>query len=118
MRETGIPEGAPTVTLDLQMLVYVRGREDPINFLGSFCFQRAHLEEEVDDDGDPTTARKSFMDIAGNTVKSVLLDRSAPLAVLSDRNESMFIIQTDEIQGVSLLAPAPNTIMDAMEEEQ
>ena len=110
IREPNIPDEATRVTLDVQLEVYLRHRTDPLLCLGTFYFSKEHLD---DDD-----LVESFMSIVTNTLRSVSFDRSQPMAVLSDRNGNKFMIETSEMQAVSVLAPTTNTITKAIEEAE
>jgi len=106
IRENNIPEGATTVTLDCGLEAYLKGRQDPVQFLATFQFNRAHLR---DDD-----LVESFISIVTSTVKSAMHDRTAPLMTLSDGNGNTFMFETGDVQAVSVLAPSPNTISEAI----
>jgi hypothetical protein len=109
IREPNIPEGAETVTLDVTMEVYLRDRADPLNVVGTFYFQREHLD---DDD-----LVESFMGIVSNTIRSAIFDRSQPLIILSNELGNKFFVELSEVQAISALAPSANTIGDAIERE-
>jgi len=110
IKEPNIPDEALRVTLDVQLEVYLRNRTDPLQCLGTFYFSQEHLDED--------DLVESFMAIVTNTLRAVSFDRSQPMAVLSDRNGNKFMIETSEIQAVSVLAPATNTITKAIEESK
>jgi hypothetical protein len=110
IREPNIPEDATKVILDVSMEVYLRGRHDPLQCVGSFYFNREHLDED--------DLVESFMGIVTSTFRSAIFDRSAPLVVLSDRNGNKFLIETSEMQAVSVLAPSPKTIGEAIEQSE
>jgi len=109
MREPNIPDEAQRVTLDVELEVYLRYREDPLRVVGTFYFSQEHLHED--------DLVESFMAIVANTLKSVHLDRAQPLAVFSDGPGNKFVIEAGEIQAVSALAPSANSIMKAIEGE-
>lgn len=92
------------------MEVYLRGRHDPLQCVGSFYFNREHLNED-----DPAG---SFMGIVATTFRSAIFDRSQPLLILSDRRNNTFLVETSEIQAVSVLAPSPKTIEEAIERSE
>lgn len=108
MRENDIPEDAQRVTIDLGMEVYLRHRPDPINLVGTFQFGAHHL--------DPEDLLESFMTIVTHTVKNVMNSRDEHRFVLSDRNANKFVIETSEIQAMSLLAPSTETITKAVQD--
>jgi len=110
MREPNIPDGAQTVTIDVTLEVYVREREDPIQAVGTFFFQRSHLR---DDD-----LVESFMSIVGNTLRGTMEDRTRPIIIFSDRQGSKFLIESTEVQAVSAHAPGADTILKAIESEE
>ena len=107
IREANIPEGAETVTLDAHVEVYLRHREDPVRLLATFQFQREHLREDAPGD--------SFLGIVNATVSDALNDRSQPLLYLSDDMGTEVMVETAEVQAVSVHAPETNTILEAME---
>ena len=109
IKEPNIPEGAQTVTLDVTLEVYLRNRPDPLNLVGTFYFNREHL-----DDGDLV---ESFMAIVSNTVRSAITDRSSPLMILSDKRGNKFFVELGEVQAISALAPDPNTIMEVLTDD-
>jgi len=109
IKEPNIPEGAQTVTLDVTLEVYLKNRPDPLNLVGTFYFNRDHLE---DDD-----LVESFMGIVSNTIRSAVMDRSSPLLVLSDSLGNKFFLELNEVQAISALAPDPNTIVEAMTDD-
>jgi hypothetical protein len=110
MREPDIPEGAETVTLDVELEIYLQRRSDPIQCIGTFYFQREHL---VDDD-----LAESFMALVANTLRSVMEDRTRPLVIFSDRYGNKFLIEASEVQAMSAHAPTSDTIMEALKEEK
>jgi hypothetical protein len=108
LREPDIPEGAETVTLDVAMEVYLRDQSDPIRCIGTFYFQREHLD---DDD-----LVESFMSLVSNTLRSAMYDRSEPLAILSDGLGNKLFFETREVQAVSASAPEVGAILGAIGE--
>jgi hypothetical protein len=107
MRETDLPEEAETVILDANTEVYLRHREDPVRVLCTFCFNREHLEND-----DPV---ESFMGIVTSTIRNAINDRTKPLLILSDGAGNKTVLESSEVQGISVQAPSTNTILEAME---
>ena len=110
IKEPNIPDEAQRVTLDVQLEVYLRERTDPLLCLGTFYFNKDHLDDE--------DLIESFMSIVSNTFRSAIFDRSQPLVILSDRNGNKFLIETSEMQAVSVLAPTTNTIVKAIKDSE
>lgn len=108
MREPNVPDDASVVVIDVGMEVYLRHRPDPIHVLGTFQFNLDHLDQE--------DLLESFMGIVTQTCKSVMNSKDDLRFVLSDRNSNKFMIETAEIQGISLLAPSLDTLKQAVDE--
>lgn len=106
IRENNIPEGAATVTLDCGLEAYMRGRNDPIHFLATFQFNREHLRDDA--------LVESFVSIVTSTVKTALFDRTSPVMTMSDGKGNTVMLETADVQAISLLAPEPNTITEAI----
>ncbi len=109
MREPDLPSGAITVTIDVTMEVYLKDRQDPISYIGTFFFNRDHLNEDA--------LLESFMSIVTRTLRSVIDDRSETMFILSDVRSNKFLILTDEIQAISILAPSEETILITLGDE-
>jgi hypothetical protein len=110
MREPQIPDDAQVVTIDVGMEIYLRQRPDPLHILGTFQFNASHLDHD--------DLLESFMAIVTHTCKNVLNSKDELRFVLSDRNANKFIIEAEEIQAISLLAPSLETIVKAVEDSK
>lgn len=88
--------------------IYLAGREDPVRAMASFELPKAMLEEGRE--------LASFMDIATNhTLQTIDVVREHRL-LLSDERFNKFIALTDHIQAISILAPAEDTLMKALDD--
>lgn len=106
IKEPNIPEGAQTVTLDVQLEVYLRRKETPLMLIGTFYFNREHLADE-----EPV---ESFMAIVANTIRHAMYDRSQPVMILSDEKGNKFFVELADVQALSALAPSAATIRKAI----
>jgi len=108
MREPNIPEDASAVIIDVGMELYLRHRPDPLHILGTFQFNVEHL--------DPDDLLESFMGIVTQTLKSVMNSKDEQRFILSDRLANKFMVETAEIQSISLLAPSVETVQQAVKD--
>ena len=108
MRETGIDETATVIQVDVSAEVYLRHKEDPLHLLLTFCLSSDHLTEAED----PV---ERFMEIAQETVNEPWNLKSSRF-ILSNDKWDKYIIDTSEIQAVTLHAPALDDIMRKLEE--
>lgn len=108
MREPNIPDDVKQVIIDVGMEIYLRHRPDPINLIGTFQFGVHHLDSD--------DLLESFMGIVTHTVKGVMNSKEDHRFVLSDRHSNKFVIETAEIQAMSLLAPSVETISEAVQD--
>lgn len=108
MTERGKDETSETFTIDLDQLVYLRDREEPINVNTTFEIQRETMDAD--------RPMECLMEIATNHLLRTIDVVREHRYILSDRRHNTFVFMTDEIQSVSLLAPDESTLFSAMEE--
>lgn len=106
MYESDMTDETPKIKVDVTMEIYLQGKDDPIRPVITFCFDRTRLEEGNE--------LSSFMNIATLTLKEIWDRKSEPWFILSDRLFNKFVIPTDQVQGVSILAP-DSSLIQALE---
>lgn len=93
--------------IDTLFEFYLRGRDDPLTVPLTFNFRRELLDEGVE--------LADFQSVCVNTVLAQIDAKAGMRMVFSDRMFNKFVIVTDDIQAVSILAPAEETILRAIE---
>ena len=96
------------VRIDTVYEFYLKGRDDPVQVPSTFEFNKDLLDDGVE--------LSDFQSICVNTALSALDNRWTGRMVFSDRRFNKFVIFTDEVQAVSVLAPDEETILQAMAE--
>jgi hypothetical protein len=95
------------IKIDTLFEFYLRGRDDPLHVPLTFNFKRELLDEGVE--------LADFQSVCVNTVLSIIDAKAGQRMVFSDRKFNKFVIVTDDVQAVSILAPAEETILRAIE---
>lgn len=106
MEELGLSDDAPRVIVSVGLEIYLRHREDPIHCLGTFRFSREHLETENKLD--------NFMTIVTNTFAAAIDDKKVTRIILSDKKFNKFMIQSEDILAVSILAPEETLLNEVL----
>lgn len=109
MRERGNKdEATETFIIDLWQEIYLRGRDEPVRVNTTFELQKEGIDKD-----EPVASVMSF---ATSHLMSTIDVVREHRYMLSDRAHNKFVWLTDEIQGVSILAPSEETVLRAMEE--
>jgi len=109
MIEPNIPDGAQRVTIDVAVEVYLKGHQESFRCIGTFQFNRLHLDEE--------NPLEHTMGIITHTLVESINDRRQPDIILSDQNANKFLVESDEIQAVSIMAPSMERFLQMLENE-
>jgi hypothetical protein len=95
------------IKVDTLFEFYLRHRDDALQVPLTFNFNRELLDEGAE--------LADFQSVCVNTVLSILDAKAGTRMVFSDRKFNKFVIMTDDVQAVSILAPEEATIMRAIE---
>lgn len=108
LRERQNPSDADTVQIDITYLIYVEGRDEPINFNATFDIRKEVMKagSELED----------FMQVALNHILATIDVVAEHRLILSDRRFNKAIFLTEKIEAVSILAPDEETLMGLFEE--
>lgn len=109
MRDTQRPN-APTIILDVPFEIYLKGREEPVHFLGTYAIPAEILSEAQD------AKLNDVMQVVIQHILGTIDTVGAHRLILSDRRESKFVVLTDSIASISVLAPDEATILKALEQ--
>ena len=101
-------ESTSMVQVDITYLVYLKHREEPINFNATLVFDRGHLEEGFE--------VRDVMQLAQHHLLSTIDVVREHRFILSNDRFDKGVFLTDEIQAISILAPGEETLKKAMEE--
>lgn len=99
--------GTDMVMADITYLVYLKGRDEPVNFNATLQFSREHLHEG--------TELQNLMDLAASHVLGTIDIVREHRYILSDRRFNKGIFLTDEIQAISILAPDEDHLKNILE---
>ena len=107
MRETNGPDGE-TAQIDVTYLVYLHGREDPVNVPATFDLRKEILNEGKE--------LENFAQVAVNHILGTIDIVREHRLIFSDRLFNKFIFLTDQVQAVSVLVPDEQTLLRLLEE--
>jgi hypothetical protein len=107
MKDRGLPESEETVQIDVTYEIYLKHRDDPVNFNATFEVRKEAIR--------PGSEVEDVMNMATSQVFATIDVVREHRFILSDRNFNKGIFLTDDIQAVSILAPSEERIMEAME---
>lgn len=96
------------MVIDLPFEFYLKGRDDPVVIPTSWQIRREILNDEGDELMD-------FMQLCLLSMLEVIDTVGQHRIVLSDRKFNKSVILTDQVQGISLLAPEEETVLRALE---
>lgn len=107
MRDKKVQDSEDSLLIDVTYLVYLKERDEPVNFNATFEFHKNNIREgrEVED----------VMMMATNHLLSTIDVVSEHRFILSDVNFTKGIFLTEQIQAVSILSPSEETVLKAME---
>lgn len=109
MRQRHGEEGAALFVQPVQYEIYLKGREDPVCALATFELNKEMLTEGRELEG--------FMEITTNHLLQTIDVVREHRFLLSDEKFNKFVVLTDHIQAVSILAPSEETLMRSLEDE-
>lgn len=108
MRPRDVPEES-TVSIDVILSVYLKDRDDPIQTPVTYEIPKDVLKDEGDELSD-------FMQVCLQHILQTIDTVREHRLIFSDRRFNKFIFLTDEVQGISILAPDEETILKALED--
>ena len=106
MKETN-NESTGKVVVNVTYLVYLKGRDEPVNQIVSFELDPDHLETGAE--------LESFMQIAIRHALSTLDVVREHRLILSDERFNKGIYLTDQIQAINILAPDEDNFLKLIE---
>lgn len=107
MHERNSP-GGETFVQTITYEVYLKGRDEPIAVNGTFELRKDMLEDGKELEG--------MMQVALNHLLATVDVVREHRFTLSDERYNKFVFMTEEIQGVSILAPSRESLMQALED--
>jgi 1,2-phenylacetyl-CoA epoxidase PaaB subunit len=96
-----------TFAIDVAEEVYLKGREEPVRVNTTFELRKDSINRE--------TPVEDVMGMATSHCLATFDVRAEHRYILSDQRHNKFIFLTDEVQGVSILAPDESTVLEALE---
>ena len=105
MRERDRPEG-DRAEIDIEYFIYLKQREDPINFIATFDLRKEVLREgqELED----------MMQVAAQHILATIDVVGEHRLIFSDSKFNKFISMTEEVQGISIMAPEEETLLQQL----
>jgi hypothetical protein len=108
MKERRADETDETFSIDIPQEIYLRYRDEPIHINSTFELRKDSIDN-------PDAPLQEVMHMATSHLLSTIDVVREHRYILSDRRHNKFILLTDELQGVSILAPDEQTVKDALE---
>jgi hypothetical protein len=107
MKETN-NNGDPKVRVNVDVLVYLKYREEPIRQLVTFELDPTHLDEDQE--------LEDFMQIALRHVLATIDVVREHRLILSDERFNKGVFLTEQIQAISILAPDEETLLGLLKD--
>ena len=108
MKERKQDETDETFQIDIPQEIYLRHRDEPIHINSTFVLRKDSIEQ-------PDSPLEEVMHMATSHLLSTIDVVREHRYILSDQRHNKFILLTDELQGVSILAPDESTVKEALE---
>jgi hypothetical protein len=105
MNEDTSAEGL--VQQDITFLIYLKHREEPINFNATLVFNREHLKDGRE--------MRDLMELAkGHVLSTIDIVREHRYILSNDRFDKAIFL-TEEVQAITILAPSEETLQKTLE---
>ena len=107
MKDRNNPEQTDVVAIHVMYEIYLKQRQEPVQVAATFAVNREHIRTE--------TILEDFMQLATQHVLATVDVVSEHRIIFSDDHYNKFIFLTEEIQGISILAPTEETLLALVE---
>lgn len=108
MKETNNPDATGKIVVNVDALIYLKYREEPVRQLVTFELDPAHL--------DAGSELEDFMQIAMRHILQTIDVVREHRLILSDERFNKGIFLTEHIQAITILAPDESTLLGLLED--